>query len=137
MTFDGINYLAVLTAALAGWLLAIAWYQILVKRWLAREGKTEKVLGPGSYPKGYVLWVLVVELITARILADVIGQGGAINVSRAIIWGVLCFAGFVGPVMVTNSYLLGRRGMLGVIMHGYWIVALLLMSAIIGAFGVD
>ena len=28
MTFDGINYLAVLVAALAAWLLAIAWYML-------------------------------------------------------------------------------------------------------------
>jgi hypothetical protein len=137
MTFDGINYAAVLAAAIAAWILAIVWYQILIKQWLARQGKTETELGPRRYPKAYVLWVFVVELIMARILADVVGHNGDVTLSNGIIWGVLCFTGFVGPVMVTSSYLLGRRGMLGVIELGYWLVALVLMGAIIGAFGTN
>jgi hypothetical protein len=137
MTFDGINYLAVLVAAIAAWVLAILWYQILVKKWLAGEGKGERELGPRSYPKPYVLWVFVVQLIMARILADVIGHGGDVAVDKGVIWGVLCFAGFAAPVMVTNSYLHGRRGMFGAIELGYWFAALALMGAIIGAFGVD
>jgi hypothetical protein len=72
----------------------------------------------------------------ARILADVVGQGGDVALDKGIMWGGLCFAGFVGPVLVTNSYLHGRRGMLGAIEFGYWFVALALMGAIIGAFGV-
>jgi hypothetical protein len=137
MTFDGINYLAVLVAAVAAWVLAILWYQILVKRWLAREGKPETELGPRSRPKGYVLFVLAVQLIMARILADVVGHAGDVALDKGIMWGVLCLGGFVGPVLVTSSYLHGRRGMLGAIEFGYWFVALALMGAIIGAFGVD
>ena len=137
MTVDGINYLAVLVAAVAAWVLAILWYQILIKQWLAREGKSETELGPRNYPKPYVLWVFVVQLIMARILADVVGQGGAVALDKGIMWGVLCFGGFVGPVLVTNFYLRGRRGMLGAIEFGYWFVALALMGAIIGPFGVD
>jgi hypothetical protein len=137
MTFDGINYLAVLVAAIVAWVLAIAWYQILVKRWLAREGKPETELGPRNQPKGHVLWVFVVQLIMARILADVVGHAGDVALDKGIMWGVLCFGGFVGPVLVTSSYLHGRRGILGVIELGYWFVALALMGAIIGAFGVD
>jgi Protein of unknown function (DUF1761) len=136
MTFDGINYLAVLAAAAAAWILAILWYQVLVKQWLGKQGKTDSALGPRSYPKPYVLWVFVVQLIMARILADVVGQGGDVALEKGIMWGGLCFAGFVGPVLVTNSYLHGRRGMLGAIEFGYWFVALALMGAIIGAFGV-
>ena len=137
MTFDGINYLAVLTAAVAAWLLAIVWYQTLIKQWLAREGKSETELGPRNYPKPYVLWIFVVQLIMARILADVVGHAGDVTLDKGIMWGVLCFGGFVGPVTVTSSYLHGRRGMLGVIELGYWFVALALMGAVIGAFGVD
>jgi hypothetical protein len=137
MTFDGINYLAVLVAAVAAWILAILWYQILIKQWLAREGKSERELGPPNYPRAYVLWVFVVQLIMARILADVVVHAGDVTLSAGIMWGGLCFAGFAAPVLVTNFYLRGRRGMLGAIEFGYWFVALALMGAIIGAFGVD
>ena len=135
MTFDGINYLAVLVAAAAAGLLAILWYQILIKQWLAREGKSETQLGPRNEPKGYVLFVLVVQLIMARILADVVAHTGSVTLDNGIMWAGLCFLGFIGPVMVNNSYLHGRRGMLGVIELGYWFVALALMGTIIGAFG--
>jgi hypothetical protein len=57
MTFDGINYAAVLAAAIAAWILAIVWYQILIKQWLARQGKNETELGPRRYSKAYILWV--------------------------------------------------------------------------------
>ena len=137
MTFDGINYLAVLTAAIAAWVLAILWYQIIIKQWLAREGKSETELGPRNEPKGYILWVLVVQLIMARILADIVGHAGDVALDQAITWAGLCFLGFVGPVLLTNAYLLGRRGMLCAIEFGYWFVALVLMGAIIGAFGTD
>jgi len=43
----------------------------------------------------------------ARILAELVGQGAAVTLNTGIIWAVLCFTGFVGPVMATNSYLLG------------------------------
>ena len=137
MTFDGINYLAVLVAAVAAWLLAIVCYQFPIEQWAQRDGKTEREPGPRSYPKAYFLWIFVVQLIMARILAEVVGQSGAVTLDRGIVWGVLCFAGFVGPAMVTNAYLLGRRGMPGAIAFGYWFVALALIGAIIGAFGED
>ena len=73
----------------------------------------------------------------ARILADIVGHAGDVTVDQSIIWAGLCFLGFVGPVLVTNAYLHGRRGMLGAIEFGYWFVALALMGAIIGAFGAD
>lgn len=40
MTFAGINYLAILIAAVAGWLSGAVWYSALGKRWVAAQGKT-------------------------------------------------------------------------------------------------
>jgi hypothetical protein len=40
MTFAGINYLAVVLAAVAAWLLGAAWYGVLAKPWVAAQGKS-------------------------------------------------------------------------------------------------
>ena len=38
MTFAGINYLAVLIAAAAGWVAGAVWYMALAKPWMAAVG---------------------------------------------------------------------------------------------------
>ena len=40
MTFAGINYLAILIAAVVGWLAGAVWYGLLGKAWVAAQGRT-------------------------------------------------------------------------------------------------
>ena len=40
MTFAGINYLAVIIAAVVGWLAGAVWYGLLANPWVAAHGKT-------------------------------------------------------------------------------------------------
>src|ERR1044072_5155106 len=40
MTFAGINYLAILIAAVAGWLTGALYYGVLGKQWVAAQGRT-------------------------------------------------------------------------------------------------
>ena len=42
MTFAGINYLAVLIAAVAGWVAGALWYMALAKPWMAAVGTTQE-----------------------------------------------------------------------------------------------
>ena len=42
MAFVGINYLAVLIAAVAAWVLGAVWYQVLSQPWLAAQGRTRR-----------------------------------------------------------------------------------------------
>jgi hypothetical protein len=47
MAFAGINYLAVLIAAVASWLVRAFWYMALAKPWMAAVGMT-----PEQMPQG-------------------------------------------------------------------------------------
>ena len=38
MTFAGVNYLAILIAAVAAWIAGAAWYMSLGKTWMAAQG---------------------------------------------------------------------------------------------------
>ena len=42
MTFAGINYIAVLIAAAAGWVAGAAWYMALAKPWMAAVGTSKE-----------------------------------------------------------------------------------------------
>ena len=40
MTFTGVNYLAILVAAIVGWVIGAAWYMALAKPWVDAHGRT-------------------------------------------------------------------------------------------------
>jgi hypothetical protein len=138
MAFVGINYLAVLVAAVAAWVLGMAWYMALSKQWLAALGKTAADMkGPDGKPKSYVPFVLVfvAELIMAWVLAGLLGHLG-VTVKNGVISGVFCWLGFVVTTVATNNAFGQRKVALTVIDAGYWLAVLVVMGAIIGAFGV-
>jgi len=133
---SGINYLAVLVAALAAWAVGFVWYEVLWKGWLAAQRESKADLADRfRHPRAYLIFVFVVELIMARILAEIVGHAGDVTVPTGLTWAVFCWLGLVAPVMVTENFYLGRTGGLGVINLGHWLVVLLVMGAIIGIFG--
>jgi hypothetical protein len=139
MAFIGINYLAVLAAAVAAWVLGAVWYQVLSTQWLAALGKTKAdLMGPGGKPNSYVPFVLVfvAELIMAWMLAGILGHLGAVTVKNGVISGASCWFGFVLTTVAANNAFGGRKVMLTAIDAGHWLAVLILMGAIVGAFGV-
>jgi hypothetical protein len=140
MAFVGINYLAVLVAAVAAWVLGAAWYRVLSAQWLAALGKTRADLsGPDGKPKSYVPFILVfvAELIMAWMLAGLLGHLGAVTVKNGVVSGAFCWFGFVLTTIAVNNAFAGRKVMLTVIDAGHWLAVLVLIGAIIGAFGVS
>jgi Protein of unknown function (DUF1761) len=139
MAFAGINYLAVVVAAVAAWVLGAVWYRVLSTPWLAALGKTHADLaGPGGKPKSYVPFILVfvAELIMAWMLAGLLGHLGAVTVNNGVISGAFCWFGFVLTTIAVNNAFGGRKVMLTLIDAGHWLAVLVLMGAIIGAFKV-
>lgn len=138
MAFVGINYLAVLVAAVVAWVLGAVWYMALSAPWLAAQGKTKADMPPPSGANAYLpfLLVFVAELIMAWMLAGILGHLGTLNVKDGVISGAACWFGFVLTTIVTNYTFQSRKVMLAVIDTGYWLAVLVLMGAIIGAFGV-
>jgi hypothetical protein len=94
MSFTGINYWAVLAAAVAAWLLGAVYYMGLAKPWMAAQGwKSEAdMLGPsGKTSPIPFITSFVAELIMAWVLAGIlwhVGQG-AFSVQNGLITGFL------------------------------------------------
>lgn len=131
------HWLAVFLAALASWLLGVAWYMGLGKPWMAAVEKTEaELMGPDGKPSpipfvaSFVLQVLMAAVLFG-VLYHVARAGG---VGAGVLTGFLCWLGFVLPVVATNNLYQKRKPMLTVIDAGYFLGVLLVQGAVLGWF---
>ncbi|HZO47471.1 MAG TPA: DUF1761 domain-containing protein [Xanthobacteraceae bacterium] len=139
MTFAGINYLAVLLAATAAWVFGAIWYMALATRWMAAAGITEEKIAASKAQSGVSLpyvFAFAASVVMAWVLAGIVGHLGQVTLRSGVISGLFCWAGFVITTMLVNNSFAMRSRMLLLIDGGYWLVALALMGAIIGAMGV-
>ena len=143
MTFAGINYLAILIAAVAGWLSGAVWYTALGKRWVAAQSKTveqfhaEQAAKKGT-PAAWLPFALafLADLVMAWVLAGMVGHLGTVTIRSAVISALFVWGGFVVTTMLVNYSFSGRRYLLTAIDAGHWLIVLLLMGVVIGWMGV-
>jgi uncharacterized protein DUF1761 len=139
MTFAGINYIAILAAAVAGWLAGAAWYMLLAKPWMAAVGiGLDEIEVARARRGGWLpfLFAFIACLVMAWVLAGLMGHIGRVSVRSGVISGAFCWAGFVVTTMLVNYSFAMRRWLLLVIDAGHWLLVLALMGAVIGAIGV-
>ena len=134
MTFEGMNYLAVVIAAVAGMMAGAAWYGMLAKQWMAASGVSEEE-AQQSDPKIYVV-ALIAQLAIAYVLAGLIGHLGTHTIWGGVISALFCWAGFTLAPMAVNHRFQGKGWNLTVIDAGYWLVVFVLQGAIIGWMGI-
>lgn len=132
MTFAGVNYIAVVIAALAGFGTGAAWYMILGRFWFAALGKKKEDMDTTATP---FLIAIVANLVMAIMLAGVIGHLGEVDIKTGVISGALIWLGFVITTLGVNHAFEGAKTSLTLIDGGHWLAVLLVMGAVIGAFG--
>jgi len=139
VVFAGINYWAVLIAAAVGFGLGGVWYMVLSKPWMAAHGFTTEQIrthhgrGAGPWP---LIISFVADLIMAWMLAGVIGHMGAVTVVNGLTTAAFVWVGFVITTLTVNNVFGLRSPKLIWIDGGHWLLALLAMGAVIGAWGV-
>ena len=133
MTFSGINYLAILVAAIAAFAWGAAYYMTLSKQWLAAVGRVE----PNRSPTPFII-SFVALLVMGWVLAGTLGHLGAgqVTVKNGIISGLILWAGFVVTTVFVNNAYPGRKYMLSIIDSLHWLGVLVIQGAVIGAMGV-
>ena len=137
MSFAGVNYFAVIIAALAGFGLGAIWYMVLSKPWMHAIGKTEAELTQEGSAKALPFIIAIIALfVMAWMLAGLMGHLGNVTVRGGLISGVFVWVGFVITTMGVNHAFGGAKPMLTLIDGGYWLAVLLIQGAVIGAFGV-
>ena len=143
MAFAGINYLAVIIAAVVTWLIGAAYYTVLSKPWIAAHGKTmEGFKAEQAAWKGTVhnwlpfVLVFLADLAIAYVLAGMVGHLGVVTIRSAVISGLFAWAGFMLTTMLANNAFSGARYMLTVINAGYWLIVVVVAGIVIGWMGV-
>ena len=131
MEFAGINYIAVLAAAVAAFVFGAVWYGVLSKQWMAAVGMTEQ---PKQDPKLYAL-TFVCQLVTAYFLAGVMGHIAQVSVKGGIITAAFVWLGFVLTTQIVNHRFQGQKWSLTLIDCGHWLGVLIVMGIVIGLFG--
>jgi len=139
MAFAGINFLAILIAAVAGFAFGAAYYMTLSRPWLAAIGKTKEELaaaGKGS-PVPFIVSILALAIM-AWTLAGIMGHLGAgqVTVKNGVISALFVWLGFVITTQSVNYAFGQRKPMLTVIDGIHWLGVLVIQGAIIGAMGV-
>jgi len=126
-----VNWLAIVVAALAGFVVGGVWYgPLFSKVWMRESGVNMEKARSVNKPKLFGT-VFVLNLITAFSLAMFIGEN--------VTWRVGLFAGFAAGLTFVSTalaviYLFEARSLrLWLINAGYQVVIFSLMGAILGA----
>ncbi|MFO0702811.1 MAG: DUF1761 domain-containing protein [Candidatus Andersenbacteria bacterium] len=135
-----INYLAVLVAALAAMVIGAIWYAppVLGNKWMQLVNLDKDKARTGA-ALGY-FGMLVASLVTAYVLAHSIAFVAVTPyfpnfspIMQGLMTGLFSWIGFVVPVLVSGPLFAKSSWHLFFITAGHYLVSLLAMGAIIGA----
>jgi hypothetical protein len=127
----GINYLAVVAAAVAAFVVSSVWYTIFGNAWMELRGKDPATAADMATPAWTVLFVVVQSLVVAFMLAYFVVHLGVVDWKGAVCLGALAW---VFPAMILSGSVVHENVplMLAAIHAGDWLVKLLLMAVVVG-----
>jgi hypothetical protein len=127
------NYLAVVVAAIAYWVLGGLWYGVIFnKAWMALEHMTVEQAKSVNPVVPYIVSFLL-EVLIAYSLAQLCIWRNANTAGRGASVGVLMWIGFVGPIAFMSYMFEMRPKELFAINEFYPLAGLVLMGLILGA----
>ena len=129
-----INFLAVVAAGVAGWLVGAVWYGVLGKVWMDAAGISCPD-GKRPMPIGPMILAFVAQMIIALMLAGLMGHMGPRDIPRGIVSGVLVWLGFVITTTAVGNAFQGKKPMLTVIDGGHWLAVPVVQGIVFGPFG--
>jgi len=129
---QGINWLAVLVAGVAGYLLGVIWYTPAVfgKRWVAALGKNPEDLGSPAVP---LIVSAVTTALTCLCLALLLRGLGIESLAAGVVCGIVIGCGIVFTSMLSDYLFQSKSMTLLWIQGGYRMLYIVLICAIIGA----
>ncbi|GJM03086.1 MAG: hypothetical protein DHS20C08_15870 [Rhodomicrobium sp.] len=138
MNFAGLNWMAIFVAAVAGYAFGAVWYMAFAKPWMSAAGLSDAdVQGDGSLSsKLPFLYAMIANLVLAFTMAGLMAHM-VVDLRHGLITAGFIWGGFVFPVMLVNNSFQKRPFRLTLIDAGHWLGVLLIISAVIGAFGVS
>jgi len=137
MSFAGVNYVAVIVAAVVAFFFSGIYYRALGDAWVKAIGFTNKTLDKRGMRTPLVI-AAVANLVMAWVLAGLLAHlgPGQVTLKNGLVSGAFAWLGFVVTTLAVNYAFGMRKPTLMVIDAAHWLLVLVIMGAIIGAFGV-
>ena len=136
MNLPQLNYLAVLVAAIAVFILGAVWYSpaLFAKKWMSLQGKTEAEMKAGVHlPMAAMLFIsFLCGLVLTLALAVLLHHYSQMNAMRGAMIGALSWLGFVAATSFTTSLFSSRPTRLWLIDAGYHLASLVVAGMILG-----
>lgn len=127
------NYVAILVAAIACFLLEAGWYSFFLQQWLDGIGHTrEWMLGTGISPAVQYGTALVSAAVIAMTISCVTQLTGPQTALRGMRAGALLWVGLLLTTKATEYIFEVRPVSLFAINAGFWLLGMVLMGAIVG-----
>ncbi len=128
----GINFLAIIVAAVFNFVLGAFWYSpvLFAKQFMGAIGKSEEELKQGSNKMMY-LYQFIAILITTYILAHFVDFALADSFWKGIQTGIWAWLGFVAATQIAGVVFEGRNLKLYLIYVGYQLVAISISGGIL------
>jgi hypothetical protein len=140
VTFAGINYLAIVIAAVAAWLASAVWYMSLSRAYVAALGKTPEQVADRKKPWAFLPFVhaFVANVIIAWMLAGVLGHlgPGQVTLRNGLVSAAFLWFGFILTTTTVNYSFAGRDWRLLLIDTGNWLIVLVVIGGVIGGIGI-
>ena len=129
-----INYLAVVVAVVAAFVVSSVWYSpfLFGKQWMELRGVNPGAIADTKMPAWKMLVELVRELVVAYVLARFVVLVGVVDWKSALSLGFWVWIGFPVAMLVGASLWDNKPWMLTAIHAGDWLVKMLLMAVILG-----
>ncbi len=126
-----VNYLAVLVAALANYIIGAIWYSALFRKsWTKLMGMSEMKVSVASVIVG-IVGALLMSYVLDHALIFANTYMGTSGVGAGLIVGALNWLGFIAPVTIGVVTYEKKPFSLWLINGGYWLVSLLVMGIIL------
>jgi len=128
------NYLAITLAAVACFLFEAAWYSFFLKAWLDGIGRTgEWLMATGVNPALQYATALVSAAVIAAAISCVTQLTCPQTALRGMRVGALLWLGCVITTMGTEYVFEVRTYKIFAINTGFWLIGMVIMGAIVGA----
>jgi hypothetical protein len=127
------NWLAILCAGAAYWVLGSVWYAMLFGRiWAAEQkGGLEHVRPSGREMAGKMVGTFICNFVAAAVMAYLIKGIGITDLNHALRLGAAVGVGFAGTALTLNSIWESKSTVAWAIDAGYNLVGALLLAVIL------
>jgi hypothetical protein len=127
--FEQNNWMAIVIAAAAYWVIGAIWYGILGKRWMVAAGLTKEKIDAGS--KMIYLYTFILEFFIVLVIAAILNYAAITELSAAIELGLLVGLVLSGFTTWVHYMYTGQKKDLYWIDAGYTTIASIVASTIL------